>query len=232
MKHILNNISQEEKQRILEQHSGGKFIDTSGFKRLLESKLGNVKPLLMEGPTGTTQTAATNTTPGDPSQSTVDLSTEYATLKTALATYNSTVNSIMEVNPGLFFMQSEKSPSELLISDLSRQDDSTFLLKYNIPTGVLTRRLNSSPPKFFTLQLNGDSIGTSGQGIWYFRLSDEQRNKANKVEKVKAAAKIVGDAIGAFFTAVQTKVPKNYVVTQRSNSTDTTNLLVFGPKSA
>jgi hypothetical protein len=48
MKHILNNISQEEKQTILEQHSGGKFIDTSSFKRLLESKLGDVKPLVME----------------------------------------------------------------------------------------------------------------------------------------------------------------------------------------
>jgi hypothetical protein len=45
MKHILNNLSQEEKQNILEQHSGGKRIDVSKFKSLLESKLGNVKPL-------------------------------------------------------------------------------------------------------------------------------------------------------------------------------------------
>lgn len=57
MKHILNNISQEEKQTILEQHSGGKIIDTSSFKRLLESKLGDVKPLVMEQVTGDTQTA-------------------------------------------------------------------------------------------------------------------------------------------------------------------------------
>lgn len=57
MKHILNNISQEEKQRILEQHSGGKTIDTSKFRQLLESKLGNVKPLVMEQVTGDTQTA-------------------------------------------------------------------------------------------------------------------------------------------------------------------------------
>ena len=48
MKHILNNLSSEEKSRILEQHSGGKSIDTSNFKRLLESKLGNVKPLVNE----------------------------------------------------------------------------------------------------------------------------------------------------------------------------------------
>lgn len=56
MKHILNNISQEEKQRILKQHSGGKTIDTSKFRQLLESKLGEVKPLVMEQVTGDTQT--------------------------------------------------------------------------------------------------------------------------------------------------------------------------------
>jgi hypothetical protein len=48
MKHILNDISQEEKNRILEQHSGGKTIDTTKFKRLLESTMGNVKPLVSE----------------------------------------------------------------------------------------------------------------------------------------------------------------------------------------
>ena len=48
MKHILNNISQEEKNRILEQHSGGKTIDTTKFKNLLESTLGNVKQLVEE----------------------------------------------------------------------------------------------------------------------------------------------------------------------------------------
>ena len=48
MKHLLNNISQEEKNRILEQHKGGKSIDTTRFKALLESKSGNVKPLIME----------------------------------------------------------------------------------------------------------------------------------------------------------------------------------------
>lgn len=53
MKHILNNISQEEKNRILEQHTGGKTIDTSKFKMLLESSLGNVKTLVSEGTPGT-----------------------------------------------------------------------------------------------------------------------------------------------------------------------------------
>jgi hypothetical protein len=65
MKHILNNLSSQEKNRILEQHSGGKTIDTSNFKRLLESKLGNVKPLINEMETGvaaTTNAAAVTAT--------------------------------------------------------------------------------------------------------------------------------------------------------------------------
>ena len=48
MKHILNDIAQEEKNRILEQHSGGMKIDTTKFKSLLESSLGNVKQLVKE----------------------------------------------------------------------------------------------------------------------------------------------------------------------------------------
>lgn len=48
MKHILNNLSNEEKNRIREQHEGGMSLDTSKFKKLLESTLGDVKPLIME----------------------------------------------------------------------------------------------------------------------------------------------------------------------------------------
>jgi len=48
MKHILNNIDQFEKQRILEQHSGGMIVNNKKFFKLLESKLGSVKPLLNE----------------------------------------------------------------------------------------------------------------------------------------------------------------------------------------
>jgi hypothetical protein len=46
MKHLLNNLSEEEKNSIREQHEGGKTIDTSRFKSLLEKKMGNVKPLV------------------------------------------------------------------------------------------------------------------------------------------------------------------------------------------
>lgn len=48
MKHILNNISESEKRAIREQHEGGMKIDTSRFRKLMESKLGNSKPLVSE----------------------------------------------------------------------------------------------------------------------------------------------------------------------------------------
>ena len=48
MKHILNNISEEEKNAIREQHTGGMKIMTENFSRLLNSKLGDSKPLVNE----------------------------------------------------------------------------------------------------------------------------------------------------------------------------------------
>ena len=48
MKHLLNNLSSEEKNRIREQYEGGMSIDTSKFKKLLETKLGDTKPLVNE----------------------------------------------------------------------------------------------------------------------------------------------------------------------------------------
>ncbi len=48
MKHLLNDIPEWERNSIREQHNGGMSIDTSKFKRLLESIGGNVKPLVTE----------------------------------------------------------------------------------------------------------------------------------------------------------------------------------------
>jgi hypothetical protein len=48
MKHILNNLSEEEKNSIREQHTGGINLYTDRFKTLMESKLGDAKPLLAE----------------------------------------------------------------------------------------------------------------------------------------------------------------------------------------
>jgi len=45
MKHLLNNLSEEEKNSIREQHTDKIKIDTSKFKTLRKSKLGDVKPI-------------------------------------------------------------------------------------------------------------------------------------------------------------------------------------------
>lgn len=48
MKHILNNLSEEEKNSILNQHKGELKVATEKFKQLSESKLGDVKPMVKE----------------------------------------------------------------------------------------------------------------------------------------------------------------------------------------
>ena len=48
MKHILNNLSEQEKNAIREQHTGGMKVMTENFSRLLNSKLGDSKPLVNE----------------------------------------------------------------------------------------------------------------------------------------------------------------------------------------
>ncbi len=45
MKHILNNLSEQEKNAIREQHTGGMNVVTENFNKLLGSKLGDSKPL-------------------------------------------------------------------------------------------------------------------------------------------------------------------------------------------
>jgi hypothetical protein len=48
MKHLLNDLSSEERNRILEQYNNSLIIETSKFNKLMESKLGDVKPLINE----------------------------------------------------------------------------------------------------------------------------------------------------------------------------------------
>jgi hypothetical protein len=50
MKHILNNLSNEEKNSIREQHIGGMKVVTENFNKLLGSKLGDSKPLTEQSP--------------------------------------------------------------------------------------------------------------------------------------------------------------------------------------
>ena len=46
MKHLLNNLSEEEKNAIREQHTGGMKVMTENFSKLLNSKLGDAKPIV------------------------------------------------------------------------------------------------------------------------------------------------------------------------------------------
>lgn len=48
MKHILNDLSEQEKNSIREQHKGGKKIVIENFTKLLNAKLGDTKPFLTE----------------------------------------------------------------------------------------------------------------------------------------------------------------------------------------
>ena len=46
MKHLLNDLSEEVKNSIREQHTGGKKIIIENFNKLINSKLGDSKPLV------------------------------------------------------------------------------------------------------------------------------------------------------------------------------------------
>ena len=48
MKHLLNEMSEEEKNNIRSQHTDSISVNTENFKKLVENKLGNVKPLVSE----------------------------------------------------------------------------------------------------------------------------------------------------------------------------------------
>ena len=50
MKHLLNNLSEEDKNSIREQHTDGMKVMAKNFSKLLNSKLGDVKPIV-EQPT-------------------------------------------------------------------------------------------------------------------------------------------------------------------------------------
>jgi hypothetical protein len=48
MKHLLNEMSEDEKNSIRSQHTDSISINTENFKKLVENKLGNSKPLISE----------------------------------------------------------------------------------------------------------------------------------------------------------------------------------------
>jgi|688.fasta_scaffold152044_5 hypothetical protein len=68
MKHLLNDLSSEEKNSIREQYEGGMSVDISKFKKLVETKLGDAKPLISEDVPGATPTPKPTSPPQPPTQ--------------------------------------------------------------------------------------------------------------------------------------------------------------------
>jgi len=58
MKHILNDLTEQEKNSIREQHTGGMKVITESFSKLINSKLGDVKLVVKEQMTGTNTSEA------------------------------------------------------------------------------------------------------------------------------------------------------------------------------
>jgi hypothetical protein len=48
MKHLLNDLTEKEKNSIREQHTGGMNVVTKNFSKLINTKSGDVKPLVNE----------------------------------------------------------------------------------------------------------------------------------------------------------------------------------------
>jgi hypothetical protein len=69
MKQLLNDMSFEERQNIREQHTGGMKVMSESFRRLVNAKLGDSKPLISEQPTpqATDSTVPTPPVPQKPS---------------------------------------------------------------------------------------------------------------------------------------------------------------------
>ena len=64
MKHLLNNISQEEKNSILEQHQGGMEVITENFQKMVNKKLGDVPTFLNEAKMETCEQCGNELTEG------------------------------------------------------------------------------------------------------------------------------------------------------------------------
>jgi hypothetical protein len=59
MKHLLNNLTEEEKNSIRNQHTGGINVVTENFSKLINAKSGEVKPLINEQISSSTTSATT-----------------------------------------------------------------------------------------------------------------------------------------------------------------------------
>jgi hypothetical protein len=95
MKHLLNDMSFEERQNIREQHTGGMKVMSDNFRRLVNGKLGDSKPLVSEQVTGDTTTTPVAAGGGGAAVETLDnvlnTSTNVSFNKATIKKYNAEV---------------------------------------------------------------------------------------------------------------------------------------------
>jgi hypothetical protein len=95
MKHLLNDMSFEERQNIREQHTGGMKVIPNNFRRLVNGKLGDSKPLVSEQVTGDTTTTPVAAGGGGAAVETLDsvlsTSTNVSFNKASVKKYNAEV---------------------------------------------------------------------------------------------------------------------------------------------
>jgi len=104
MKHLLNNLSEEEKNRIREQHEGGMNLAIDNFKKLVETKSGDAKPYLNE------QNAQT--------------------LPSRRITRNLTVDEIDSLAEKIVDVLNDKLKNELIRLDVRNDNHKTLLVDY------------------------------------------------------------------------------------------------------
>lgn len=144
MKHILNDLSEQEKNSIREQHTGGMKVMTEDFSKLINSKLGDSKPLISEQtkdgatysvqriPSGKFKIFATNATYKTPTDASTVFGTgsmwkEYSTQDEAQKAINSVVNKQplagieedMDVSSDSDYYQERKREVSIPFDDLS-----------------------------------------------------------------------------------------------------------------
>ena len=104
MKHLLNNLSEEEKNRIREQHEGGMNLAIDNFKKLVETKSGDAKPYLNE------QNAQT--------------------LPSRRITRNLTVDEIDSLAEKIVDVLNDKLKNDLIRLDVRKDNHKTLLVDY------------------------------------------------------------------------------------------------------
>jgi hypothetical protein len=142
MKHLLNDMSFEERQNIREQHTGGMKVMSDSFRRLVNGKLGDSKPLVSEQVT-------TDTT-------TVPVTTDTTTVAGGGGAAVETLDSVLSTSTNVSFNKAsiKKYNAEVVTwnQGSSGKIENTFYKNCN--TGVLTNTKKATATQYQNLFSN------------------------------------------------------------------------------